>query len=46
MAETNSKAQREEVKLEGAMTVDETPSRTKLTFDLATSMRALQNNLR
>lgn len=44
MAEMNSKTQEKDMRLEGEMNVDDTPSRTRLTFNLATSIRALHED--
>lgn len=44
MAGRNPKAQGEEVELKGAMTIDEALSKTKLIFDLATTIRALHKD--
>lgn len=44
MAKVNPKGQKKEVKLEGELTIGEVPSRTRLTFDLVTSMRALHED--
>lgn len=44
MVERSPRAQEEEVKMEGVVTMDEAPPKTKLSFDLATSMSALHTN--
>lgn len=41
MADRSPKAQGEEVKPEGRETIEEMPSETRFSFDLATTMRAL-----
>lgn len=44
MAEKNPKTQGEEVKLEGAVFVDEASPKIKLTFDFTARMRALHGD--
>lgn len=44
MARRSPKAWGEEVKLEGVVTIDEAPLKTKLTFDLVASTRALHED--
>lgn len=44
MAEMNSKVQEKEVRVEGEVNVDETPSATRFTFELVASMRVLHKD--